>query len=169
MSAQEFLSKSCLFILLPALLIYGCLRHNEDLTIQRVAERACLRALISPAVTSIIVVGQANDGHLVYKSTADTTTLRKLRDLAKRLRPVRVKAGDYRPSLRRYSLLLVSGRDTCKVIFYKMPTGQVDLLNGVQDTAYEAPQFIPLLDSMFRFTASNPGERTPEIDQWLSK
>lgn len=169
MSAKEFLLKTCLFIILPGLVIYGCLRENERLTREQVACRACLQALHSSTVKEMTVVGHADDGRLVYKPTADTTALRTLRILAKGLRPVRVQPGGYRPSLRRYSLVLNYGRDTCELVIYKMPVGEVDLLDIGTTTAYEAPKFIPFLDSLFRALPPNQGENALRADKWLSK
>lgn len=169
MSAKEFLLKTCLFIILPGALIYGCLRENEVITIGQVAHRACIQSLHSATVTEMVIIGQADDGHLVYKRTADTTTLRKLRALAKGLYPVRVQPGAYRPSLRRYRLRLGNSRDTCELAIYKMPLGKADLLDGVADSAYEAPKFIPFLDSLFRSLPPNQGENVSKVSQWLSQ
>lgn len=163
MSIQEFLLKTCLIILLPGVILYSCLRENEALVIEQKAHRTCLRSLHSSSVTMMTIVGQADDGRLVYQHIVDTSALQRLRMLARRLRPVRVQAGGYRPSLRRYSLQVASGRDTCELEVYKMPPGTADLLDGVGDSAYEAPRFIPFLDSLFRL-------QSPAITkQWLSK
>jgi hypothetical protein len=169
MSAKEFLFKTCLFILLPGLLIYGCLRENEVNSIDRVAYQACIQSLHNPTVTEMIVVGQADDGRLVHKCTAEPTTLRKLRLLAKGLHAVRVQPGVYRPSLRHYRLVLSNGRDTCELAVYKMPLGKADLLDGVADSAYEAPQFIPFLDSLFRSLPPNKDEGNSKVGQWLNR
>lgn len=114
-----------------------------------VAQRACLKALYSPTITALIIVGQVPDGHLVHKRITDTAALRQMRSLAQYLRPVRVAAGGYRSSIRRYELELISGLDTCELVVNKMPPGRADLLRGIGDSAYEAPRFIPLLDSLF--------------------
>ncbi|WP_426490453.1 hypothetical protein [Hymenobacter sp. 102] len=169
MSVKELLVKTGLFILAPAFLVYSCLRLNEDVVLQRAADRLCIRSISSPSLTSLTVVGQADDGRLIYKSTSDTSTLQQLRKLAKKLSPIRVKPGDYRPSVRHYTLLLVKGTDTCQMVLYKMPAGQADLLNGVQDTAYKAPQLTSFLDSVFRYLASNSRENDRPIKHWLSK
>jgi hypothetical protein len=94
------------------------------------AQRACLKALYSPTVTILLLVGQVPDGHLVHKRITDTAALRQVRSLAQYLRPVRVTAGGYRSSIRRYELGLVSGPDTCKLVVNKMPPGRADLLRG---------------------------------------
>lgn len=163
MSIQEFLLKTCLIIVLPGVILYGCLRENEALVTEQKAHRTCLNSLHGSSVTMMTIVGQADDGHLVYQHIADAAALQQLRVLAKGLRPVRVQAGGYRPSLRRYSLQVASGRDTCELVIYKMPPETADLLDGVGDSAYEAPRFIPFLDSLFRL-------QSPAITrQWLSK
>ncbi|WBA43022.1 hypothetical protein [Hymenobacter canadensis] len=163
MSIQEFLLKTCLIIVLPGVILYGCLRENEAFVIEQKAHRTCLNSLHGSSVTMMTIVGQADDGHLVYQHIVDASALQQLRVLAKGLRPVRVQAGGYRPSLRRYSLQVANGRDTCKLVVYKMPPGTADLLDGVGDSAYEAPRFIPFLDSLFRL-------QSPAITrQWLSK
>jgi hypothetical protein len=150
MSLKEFGWKTGLFLLLPGLLTYSCLREQEDLVRIEAAQRACLKALYSPTVTTLLLVGQVPDGHLVHKRITDTAALRQVRSLAQYLRPVRVTAGGYRSSIRRYELGLVSGPDTCKLVVNKMPPGRADLLRGLGDSAYEAPRFIPFLDSLFR-------------------
>ena len=115
------------------------------------------------------VVGQADEGHLVYKRTADPAALEKLRRLAAGLRPVRTRPGGYRTALRRYTLVVVRGRDTCELVIYKMPAGTADLLAGVGDSAYEAPQLVPFLDSLFHSIAPNKGEHRPTTEWWLRR
>ena len=110
------------------------------------------------------VVEQVDEGHLVSKRTADPVALEKLRGLAARLRPVRTRPGGYRPSLRRYTLVVVRGRDTCEPVIYKMPAGTADLLAGVGDSAYEAPQLVPFLDSLFHSIAPNQEEHAPTTE-----
>jgi hypothetical protein len=149
MSRKEFVWKTGLVIVLPGLLTYGCLREQNDLMRVEVAQRACLKALYSPTMRALIIVGQVPDGHLVHKRITDTAALRQVRSRAQYLRPVRVTAGGYRSSIRRYELALVSGPDTCELVVNKMPPGRADLLRGLGDSAYEAPRFIPFLDSLF--------------------
>jgi hypothetical protein len=67
MSLKEVGWKTGLFILLPGLLTYGCLREQEDLVRVEAAQRTCLKALYSPTVTTLLLVGQMPDGHLVHK------------------------------------------------------------------------------------------------------
>ena len=107
----------------------------------------------------------------MYKRTADPAALGKLRRLAQRLRPVRTRPGGYRPSLRRYTLVVVvvRGRDTCELVIYKMPAGPADLLADGGARAYEAPQLVPLLDSLFRSIAPNKREHAPTIERWLRR
>ena len=50
-----------------------------------------------------------------------------------------------------------------------MPAGTADLLAGVGDSAYEAPQLVPFLDSLFRSTAPTKGEHTPKTERWLRR
>jgi hypothetical protein len=124
------------------------LREQDEIRRAEVARRACLNSLYHPTVTALTIIGQVPDGHLVHKRITDTAALRQLRSLARYLRPVRVVVGGYRPSVRHYELVLASGPATCEVVVNKMPAGQVDLLRGVGDSAYEAPKFIPFLDSL---------------------
>ena len=149
--------------------VNGCLREQEAIARTQAADRTCLQSLPRSPVTAMTVVGQADDGHLVYKRTADPAALGKLRRLAQRLRPVRTRPGGYRPSLRRYTLVVVRGRDTCELVIYKMPAGTADLLAGGGARAYEAPQLVPLLDSLFRSIAPNKGEHAPMIERWLRR
>lgn len=149
MGHKEFVWKTGLFIVLPGLLTYGCLREQNDSMRVAAAQRACLKALYSPTMTALIIVGQVPDGHLVHKRITDTAALQQLRSLAQYLRPMRIAAGGYRSSIRRYELELVSGPDTCTLVVNKMPPGRADLLRGIGDSAYEAPRFIPFLDSLF--------------------
>lgn len=149
MRVQEFIWKTGLFIVLPGLLTYGCLREQNEIRRAEVAHRACLISLYNPAVTELTIIGQVQDGHLVHKRITDTAALRQFRSLARYLRPVRVVVGGYRPAIRHYELVLASGPATCELVVNKMPAGQVDLLRGVGDSAYEAPKFIPFLDSIF--------------------
>ena len=119
-------------------------------------------------VTTMTVVGQADEGHLVYKRTADPAALEKLRRLAAGLRPVRTRPGGYRTA-RRYTLVVVRGRDTCELVIYKMPAGTADLLAGVGDSAYEAPQLVPFLDSLFHSIAPNKEEHAPTTEWWFRR
>ena len=77
--------------------------------------------------------------------------------------------GGYRPSLRHYTLVVVRGRDTCELVLCKMPAGTADLLAGVGDSAYEAPQLVPFLDSLFHSIAPNKGEHRPTTEWWLRR
>lgn len=163
MSPKEFIFKTCLFIILPGMLIYSCHRLNEEVAIDQAAHRACIESLRRPAVESITLIKwvssprQDGSGHFVRKCITDSVALYKLRVLAKGLRPVRVQPGVYRPSLRSYNLLVASGRDTCELEIHKMPLGKADLLEGAGDSAYEAPRVMPFLDSLFRSEALAQG------------
>ncbi len=167
MGAKEFLLKTCAFIVVPGVVLYSCLRENEAIDRSRAAQRGCLHSLANSTATALTIVGQADDGRLVFQPIADMAARQKLRALATKLRPVRVQPGGYRPSLRRYDLLVINGPDTCEVSIYKMPPGKADLLPGVSDTAYEAPRFIPFLDSLFRLNVARRGKGAPSISRWL--
>ena len=169
MSTAAFFLRICVVVVLLGLPVYGCLREQEAIARTQAADRACLQSLPRAMVTAMTVVGQADAGHLVYKRTADPAALEKLRKLAARLRPVRTRPGGYRPSLRRYTLLVARGRDTCELVIYKMPAGTADLLAGVGDSAYEAPQLVPFLDSLFRSIVPNKGENAAKTERWLRK
>ena len=169
MSTAAFFLRICVVIVLLGLPVYGCLREQEAIARTQAADRACLQSLPRSPVTAMTVVGQEDEGHLVYKRTADPAALEKLRRLAQRLRPVRTRPGGYRPSLRHYTLVVVRGRDTCELVLYKMPAGTADLLAGVGDSAYEAPQLVPFLDSLFRSTAPTKGEHAPKTERWLRR
>jgi hypothetical protein len=167
MGAKEFLLKTGLFIILPGLVLYSCLRENESIVLGQAAQRACLNSLASSTDTALIIVGQADDGRLVYQPVADTAAKRRLQELATQLRPIHIQPGGYRPSLRRYRLLLASKYDTCEITIYKMPLGKADLLQGVGDSAYEAPKLISFLDSLLRLGVARQGKNAPQISQWL--
>ena len=169
MSTAAFFLRIGVVTVLLGLSAYGCLREQQAIARTQAVDRACLHALPRATATALTVVGQADEGHLVYKRTADPAALEKLRGLAARLRPVRTRPGGYRPSLRRYTLLVARGRDTCALVVYKMPAGTADLLAGVGDSAYEAPQLVPFLDSLFRAIAPSKGEKAPKPERWLRK
>lgn len=167
MGAKEFLLKTGLFLVVPGVVLYSCLRENEAIDLSQAAQRSCLRSLTSSTATALTIVGQADDGRLLYQPIADVAARQKLRALATGLHPVRVQPGGYRPSLRRYHLLLLNGHDTCEVRIYKMPPDRADLLHGIGDTAYEAPRFTHFLDSLFRLNVARRGKSAPSVSQWL--
>lgn len=157
MSTTTFYLRICLVTVLLGLPVYGCLRQQEAITLARKAERTCLQALQRSTRRALTVVGQADAGHLVHQRTTDATALAKLRRLANGLRPALLPSDGYRSSLRHYTLVVASERDSCDFTVYKMPVGTADLFVGVGDSVYEAPQFIPFLDSLFRSIAPKQG------------
>jgi hypothetical protein len=82
MSGKELTWKTGLFLVLPGLLVYGCLRERADLVRVELAQRAYFKSLHSPDVTALTLVGQVSNGHLVHKHITDTAALRQLRSLA---------------------------------------------------------------------------------------
>jgi hypothetical protein len=154
MSIKEFALKTSLFILLPLLLIYGCLRIDEDTAADQKARRACIKSLRSPATSAITIVKWVSDtnssaGYFVRKRIRDTAALQRLRVLASELRPVRIVPGAYRAPRLNYELVVGSGRDTCELELYQTYPGRY-LLASAGDSAYEAPRLIPFIDSLFR-------------------
>jgi hypothetical protein len=89
MSGKELTWKTGLFLVLPGLLVYGCLRERADLVRVELAQRAYFKSLHSPDVTALTLVGQVSNGHLVHKHITDTAALQQWRRRAKYLRPVR--------------------------------------------------------------------------------
>lgn len=154
MGVKEFVLKTSLFIVLPLLLIYGCLREQESLAIDRKAHLGCIKSLRNPAIKMITIVNWVSDtttgaGYFIRKRIVDTTAVRKLRILAGELRPVRIVPGVYRAAPLNYELVVGSGRDTCELELYRTYLGRY-LLEGVGDSAYEAPRLVPFVDSLFR-------------------
>jgi hypothetical protein len=154
MGIKEFALKTSLFILLPLLLVYGCLRENESIEADQKAHRACIKSLRSPATNAITIVDWVSDtnssaGYFIRKQIRDTAVLQKIRVLAGELRPVRIVPGTYRAARLNYELVVGSGRDTCELELYQTYLGRY-LLAGAGDSAYEAPRLIPFIDSVFR-------------------
>jgi hypothetical protein len=96
MSPKEFVWKTNLFIALPGLLTYGCLREQNERARAELPQRACIKSLYRPIVTTMTILGQVQDKHLVHKPIINTAALRRLGNLAQHLCPVRVVAGVYR-------------------------------------------------------------------------
>ncbi|RPD45289.1 hypothetical protein DNI29_18050 [Hymenobacter sediminis] len=175
MSLYEFTLKTCLFLLLPGLIGYGCLRLQEESTLAKTHERTCLMCLQQATPTAMTLVGQADEGRLLYKQVLNPAVLRQFQVLVQGLspHPLRVQAGGYRRSTRRYQLVLVWGRDTCEHVLHKMPLGEVALWEVAGDSAYEAPKLVPFLDSVFRSKTLTktlyPGNDTYSSERWLQK
>lgn len=154
MGIKEFSLKTGAFIILPLLLIYGCLRENEGIVIDQAANRACIKRLRSPAARAITIVEWVSDtnssaGHNIRRQIVDADMLRRMRALAGELHPVRVVPGVYRAAQLDYRLLIGSGRDTCELELHRTYLGR-DLLDSAGDSAYEASQLVPFIDSLFR-------------------
>lgn len=177
MSVPEFVLKTCMFILLPGLIGYGCLRLHEENALTKAKERTCLSCLQDSTLTAMTLVGQADEGRLLFKQIDNPAVLRRFQVLAQGLRPrshpLRVQPGVYRRQTRQYRLLLVWGRDTCEHRLHKMPFEEVALWGIGGDSAYEAPRLVPFLDSVFRSKTLTkplyPGEEMYESTQWLQK
>ena len=97
MGTAAFFLRICVVIILLGLPVYGCLREQEAIARTQAADRACRQLLPRSPVTAMTMVGQADEGHLVYKRTADPAALEKPRRLAQRLRPVRTRPGATAP------------------------------------------------------------------------
>lgn len=175
MSLPEFALKTCLFLLLPGLIGYGCLRLRQEGALVNVKERTCLTCLQHATPTAMTLVGQADEGRLLHKQVLDPVVLRQFQVLVQSLslHPLRVQAGGYRRSTRRYQLVLVWGRDTCEHVLHKMPGGEVALWEAAGDSAYEAPKLVSFLDSVFRSKTLTktlyPGNDTFSSAQWLQR
>ena len=50
-----------------------------------------------------------------------------------------------------------------------MPAGTADLLAGVGDSVYEAPQLVPFLDSLFHSIAPNKEEHALTTEWWFRR
>jgi hypothetical protein len=154
MGIKEFSLKTGAFIVLPMLLIYGCLRERESSALNDAAQRACMKALCGPATKAVTIVQWVSDtnssaGHRIRIQILDTTALRRLRMLASEMHPVRLGPSGYRASQLNYQLVVSNGRDTCELGLHRTYLG-VDLLEAAGDSAYEAPKLMPFIDSLFR-------------------
>lgn len=161
MGIKEFSWKTCLFIVLPALLVYTCSQEREQEAIGQATCRTCAESLRKPGLTALTLVGFPDSNYaapnLQRMRITAPTALRRLAALASKLRPVRVVAGTYRAAPISYGVIVAHGQDTCSMDLYKTQLGSEFFTCPTgSDSAFQVQHIASFTDSLFHAALAKP-------------
>jgi hypothetical protein len=156
MGIKEFAWKTTLFIILPALIIYGKSCEKERVAHDQAACRTCMQALRDTTLTAITLIGATQAAYpnygIVQKRLTAPYVLRKLPGVVAGLRPERVDIAEYR-STPGYRIILTCGPLACDMSLYKARAGR-EVLVSASDSVYidSTHRFYTFTDSVFQHT-----------------